>query len=282
VRFARSVLVAIAFAGSLALTGLAGSACTSQTGDRPVVAGAPPPGGKDKRIRELADPTLPDHAALVGTTQAVSGAVVIAVDTFDETLDGNGTGDVFVQDLGATIDTPYAGINLFAPTFNPGNLAVSPGDVLDMRGVYQENAQIPSTPPIVFPPGSLLVQLAQPTATFRYETAIPEPVLIPYEDLLDFEKGRRWVGMLVRVEKVPVLNDPLVAKSGRVSVDITPGPTPFVFCGPKPATTIVNALYPIDQIGLKKGQTVASVTGVVLFFCNLQLAPRSAADIQLR
>jgi len=258
------------------------SACGSQTGDPRVERGAPPPGGKDKRIRDVVDPTLPDHASLINTMQAVSGAVVIAVDTFDETKDGNGKGDVYVQDLDATKATPYAGINLFATTFSPGNLAVAPGDVLSMRGTYRETAVIPSKPPIVFPPPSLLVQLSQPIATFAYETGVPQPIDIDLADLADFEKGGRWVGMLVRITNVKALSDAFQAANGRASVDITPGPSPFVFCGPKPAATLVNALYPIEDLNLKAGQVVKSVTGVLLFFCNLQLAPRSAADIQLQ
>jgi hypothetical protein len=258
-------------------------ACSSQTGDPPVAKGAPPPGGKDKRIRDIVDPTLPDHASLVGTTQSVSGTVVIAVDTYDETRDGNGTGDVYVQDIGATAETPYSGINLFAPSFSPGNLKVSPGDVLDMRGTYQENTEIPSKPPIVFPPGSLLVQLSQPTATFRYETTVPRPVPIPLSDLASFETGRKWIGMLVTVTDVTAQKAPFIATNGRASVDITPtdGGT-FTFCGPNPPATLVNALYPIQDLKLTAGQKIKSITGVVLFFCNLQLAPRSADDIKLQ
>ena len=257
------------------------AACGSESGDPPSPAGAPPAGGKGKRIRELADPTLPGHETIVNTTQSVSGAVVIAVDTYDEQNDGKGTGDVYVEDIGATKDTPYAGINLFAPSFSPGNLAVSPGDVLDMRGTYQENALIPSKPPIVFPPGSLLVQLSQPNATFRYETTVPQPVDIDLADLADFQKGRRWIGMLVRVKNITALDDTFVATKGRATTDITPQPAAgFVFCGPNPAATLVNALYPTQSLNLKTGDKLKSVTGVVLFFCNLQLAPRSAADIE--
>lgn len=257
--------------------------CSARSGDPESNNGAPPPGGKDKRISDLVNPDKEGHVDLVGTTQAVSGAVVIAVDTFDETRDGKGRGDIFVQDLGATKETPYAGINLFAPTFSPGNLRVSPGDVLDMRGVYQENTFIPSKPnPIVFPEGTVLVQLAQPTATFRYETAVPEPVDIDIADLGDFSKGRQWIGMLVRVKDATILKAPFASANGRVSADLTPGPDAFTFCGPNPAATLVNSLYPIEDLKLTANQKVKSITGVVLFFCNIQLAPRSAADIQLQ
>jgi len=271
----------VRFASLLLVVGVLAAACGSESGDPHSVAVAPPPGGKDKRIREVVDPTIEGHETFVGATQAVSGAVVIAVDNYDEQADGKGTGDVYVQDIGATKETPYAGINLFAPTFSPGNLVVSPGDVVDMRGTYQENSQIPSKPPIVFPPGSLLVQLSQPRATFRYETAVPQPVDIDLADLADFQKGRRWIGMLVRIKNITALDDTFVATKGRATTDITPQPADgFVFCGPKPAATLVNALYPTQSLNLKKGDKLKSVTGVVLFFCNLQIAPRSAADIE--
>jgi hypothetical protein len=260
------------------------AACSSQTGDPPTANGVPNAGGKDLRIRDITDPSLPGHAERVSTTQAVSGAVVIAVDTFDETHDGKGIGAIYVQDIGATKETPYAGINLFAPSFNPGNLRVSPGDVLDMRGQYQENTRIPSTPPIIFAPGAVLSQLAQPISTFRYETRIPDPIDIDLADLTDFTKGRRWLGMLVRVKDVTAARDTFVATSGRASIDLQPlaqGAStacdgPF----PKPAQ-LVNDLLNLEPFNLKQGSKIKSITGVVGFFCSIKIAPRSQADIQL-
>lgn len=276
--------VRLASPSLFALALLCSAACSSQAGDPPTNGGVPPAGGKDKRIRDITDPGVPGHAELVSTTQSVSGAVVVAVDSFDETHDGKGVGSIFVQDIGATKDTPYAGINLFAPSFNPGNLRVSPGDVLDMRGQYQENTQIPSNPPIVFAPGAVLSQLAQPLSTFRYETRIPDPIDIDLADLTDFTKGRRWLGMLVRVTGVTAARDTYTAASGRASVDLQPQAAgalttcdaPF----PKPAQ-MVNDLMNLEPFGLKAGSKIKSITGVVGFFCSIKIAPRSPADIQL-
>lgn len=242
--------------------------------------GVPPVGGKDKRIRDVADPGVEGHADLVKTTQAVSGAIVIAVDSFDETQNGKSIGTIYVQDLGSK--EPYSGITLFAPTFNPGNLAVSPGDVLDMRGQYTETTTIGTT--VTFAPGSVLPQMSQPVATFRYETQVPEPVDIDINDLTDFAKGRRWIGMLVRVKNVTIEDDPYTGASGHTSVAVTPAipgsqnacEAPF----PKVAS-IVNDLIPLDDFGFKKGATVKSIVGVVGFFCSLKIAPRSKADVTL-
>ncbi|MDB4941220.1 MAG: hypothetical protein JWP97_754 [Labilithrix sp.] len=243
----------------------------------------PPPGGKAQRIRDIVDPNQPGHADKVGETQAVSGAIVIAVDTYDETADGKNAGDIFVQDLGATKDTPYAGINLFAPSFSPGNLKVSPGDVLDMTGQYQENTRIPSNPPIVFAPGAVLTQLSQPIATFRYETAVPEPIEVNAADLVDFPKAQRWLGMLIRVKNVTVSAAPYTSGSGRTSIDMATVPGGTTKCeAPFPkAWQMTNALMDLTPLGLKEGVQVKSLTGVLGFFCSVQLAPRSAADVQL-
>jgi hypothetical protein len=240
--------------------------------------GVPPVGGKDKRIRDVADPGLDGHADLVATTQAVSGAIVIAVDNFDETQNGKSVGTIYVQDLGSK--EPYSGITLFAPTFNPGNLAVSPGDVLDMRGQYTEAKTIGTT--VTFAPGSVLPQISKPVATFRYETQVPEPLDIDAADLADFAKGRRWMGMLVRVKNVTLQKDAAADSNGRVTVDLSQSAAgaakgcdaPF----PKPAS-MTNDLFDVSAMGLKQGTTLKSVTGVVGFFCNLKLAPRSPADI---
>jgi len=240
--------------------------------------GVPPVGGKDKRIRDVADPGVEGHADLVKTTQAVSGAVVIAVDSFDETQNGKGTGTIYVQDLGSK--EPYSGITLFAPTFNPGNLAVSPGDVLDLRGQYTEASTIGTT--VTFAPGSVLPQISQPVAKFRYETQVPEPLDIDINDLTDFTKGRRWLGMLVRVKDVTIEDKPFTGATGHTSVALTPAipgsqnacDAPF----PKVAT-IVNDQISLDEFAFKKGDKVKSIVGVVGFFCSLKIAPRFKTDI---
>jgi hypothetical protein len=278
----------VRLASSLLLIALACvSACSSSGGggDPHSNNGAPPPSGRDKKIRDVGDPGMPGHADLVSTSQPVSGAIVIAVDNFDETKNGKGTGTIYVQDIDATKDTPYAGISLFGPTFNPGNLSVSIGDVLDLRGDYTENQQIPSKPPVVFAPGAVLPQISQPVASFRYETTPAQPIDIDVNDLTDYTKGRRWMGMLVRVQNITVEDKPYTSGSGHTSISVTPVPqnaqtsceAPF----PKPAT-IVNDLVSLDSLmDKKKGDKIKSVVGVVGFFCSIKIAPRSLADIQL-
>lgn len=266
-------LACVGFIGLL--TGLV--ACDSRDGDPHSNQGVVPnPAGKDLRIRDVTNPELANHPKTLDSV-SVSGAAVVAVDTWDETGDGKSTGTIYVQDLGS--QEPYSGISLYAPTFVPGNLHVGAGDVLDLSGQYQENGNIGSA---VFPPGAVLAQLSRPTATFRFDGESTEPVDIDVEDLTTFETGRKWLGMLVRVHNV-TLEDTLSGSGGRLSAKMRPE-----FAGvakgcdaafPK-APTVVNELSDVGSLNIDRGTQVKSITGVVTFFCNIHLAPRTVADIE--
>lgn len=257
--------------------------CDSETGgDPPSTHGIPPAAGTDKRISDVTDPDRPDHASYLvsGAQTAISGASVLHVDTFDETGDGKSTGTIFVQDLGS--QKPYSGTSLFGPAFVPGNLRVGPGDVLDLNGQYSESAAIGSA---TFAPGAVLGQLFRPTATFRYEVSSPPPpVEIDVADLADFAKGRRWINMLVTVKNVKLYSDATAAKefNGRLSAELLPEPAGFQnACSapfPRPPT-LTNELFDLASLDMSSGTTIQSITGIVVFFCNIHLAPRSAADI---
>ena len=254
--------------------------CGSQDGDPHSNGGVPPAEGKDLRIRDITDPTS-DKKAQHLQQVSISGVRVIAVDHNDETKDGKSQGTIYVQDLSPDPKVGYAGTSLFAPEFIPGNLKVGPGDVLDMRGTYQQNQTLGTT--VTFPPGATLDQLARPVATFRYEDKPAQPVLIDVNDLSDYAKGRRWLNMLVKVENVEIQSPVIKGQSGRATAEITPGGTgaqiacedPF----PKPAT-ITNELTDLESLDLRAKTRVRSITGIVTFFCNLHLSPRSVEDVE--
>jgi hypothetical protein len=253
-----------------------GTACDSQEGDPPSPSVVPPPAGKDHRIHEIRDPASPTKAASESSVQ-ISGAVVVAVDRFDETGDGKSAGTIYVADLGS--QQPFSGISLFNPSFVPGNLRVGAGDALDLRGEYQENQDRP----ILFAPGAFLVQLANAVGTFRFDAKVPDPVEINVKDLETYETGRKWLNMLVTMKNVTVEADAFESK-GRMSYDVLPKSAdaqnsctaPF----PK-VPTLVNELTDLRPLGLKKGTVIKSLTGVVTFFCNIHIAPRDANDVVL-
>jgi hypothetical protein len=197
----------------------------------------------------------------------VSSAVVTAVDNFDETNDGKSRGTIWLQDVDKA--DGFAGISLFSPSFIPANLRLAPGDVVDLNGQYVEQKTIGST--VNFDP-AFLPQLVKPSVTFRYETKPPEPKVIPVTDLDTFATGRKWIGQLVTVQNVTVAGAPSTdtKKTGRITA---------AFTADKNSPVISNELTPIAENAFPAGTTFKSVTGVVTFFFNLKIAPRSAADL---
>lgn len=252
-------------------------------GDEGVKAGVPPAAGKDKRIRQIADPKSPDKANDLQDV-TVSGAVVVAVDQFDETANGKGAGTIYVQDLDATPESSaYSAISLFSPSFIPGNLRVNAGDVLDLHGTYQETKTI--GPTVTFAPGAPLPQLSRPIATFRFDAKVLPAHDIDINDLKKYETGRKWLNMLVRVKNVTVQRDAFSDGGGsRISAALLPGSTgekcdqPFEPEGKAPV--LVNELMDLNPLQIKKNTRLKSVTGIVTYFCNFHIAPRSPADIE--
>ena len=249
-------------------------------GDPGVNLGVPPPAGKDKRIREIAAPGSPAKANDLQDV-AVSGAVVVAVDQFDETNNGRSRGTIYVQDLDANNENAaYSAISLFAPSFIPGNLRVGAGDVLDLRGTYQETKTI--GPTVTFAPGAPLPQLSQPIATFRFDAKTLPPRDIDVNDLKEYTTGRKWLNMLVRVKDVTLQRDAFATQPGaRVSAALLSGGTGDACDAPFPkAPVLVNELMDLNPLQMKKDTRVKSITGIVTYFCNFHIAPRSPADIE--
>ncbi len=238
---------------------VASVACSQRPGDDPVPA-SPSVLGHGKRLRDVQQP----NAGYVGKEVLVTSAVVTAVDNFDETGDGKSRGTIWLQDV--DVASPYGGISLFAPSFQPANLRLAPGDVVDLDGQYVEQQTIGTT--VNFAP-FFLPQLVQPATTFRYETAVPAPVEIQLSDLNTFADGRKWNGMLVTIKNVTVEMAPIADKTGKRRT--------AAFTSDKNAPAISNELFEFPDFAA--GTTFKSITGIVTFFFNLKIAPRFAADM---
>jgi hypothetical protein len=195
----------------------------------------------------------------------VQRAVVVAIDNYDETRDGKARGAVYVQDVSS--NRPYAGVSLYRPTLLPSSATPAPGDVFQLvNGQYQENRTIGTT---VDFGEKYLPQIAYATGNFAFEYVPPPPALVSVADLSTWDSGKAYVGMLVKLENVSVprwTND----GKGRVTGALGAG---------RDAPAISNEL--IDVEAAAQGRTsFKSVTGVVTFFFNLKVAPRSAADFE--
>lgn len=249
---------------------LALAACGTESGDAHSDPGTPSAIGTGSRIRDIANPHLDTHPKNLSNV-TVTGASVLWTDTYDETSNGKSRGTVYVQDVGAT--DAYSGLSLYSPTFIPGDLRLAPGDVLDLVGQYQENDHIGSA---VFPVPQVLPQISKPVGTFRYEFDPPPPREVDVNDLDDYATGRQWLNMLVTVKNITLADDlddegtkASKAPTGRVTAHMTA----------KSSCKLVNELMPLAPGSMKAGTTLKSVTGVITYFFDLHLAPRTPDDI---
>ena len=267
-----------ALLGSLTL--LAIGACSSPSGDPAAIANVTPL-GHGLRIAQVSNPSAADHSKYLPPTPAstayptvhITGASFLTVDTFDETQDGKSRGSVYVQDVGSS--APYSGLSIFTPTWIPADLRVSPGDVLDFSGPYEELAKIGTA---IFPAGQILPQLAKPVGTFRYEYSVPTPTVIDASDLNTYAKGRQWLNMLVTAHDVTIdvfQNDMKGRITAKSSMDTTVN-----------GWAISNELIPIAAGDSATGMgdyparsTFKSVTGIVTWFYSFHIAPRSKDDL---
>lgn len=255
----------------VATAALAVACSDGEPGDLAKVPEQPPNVvGTGSRLSDLNDPEKPRPPQ--NGDVLVTGVSVVSVDTFDETNDGASAGNIYVQDLATAGPPPaYGGITLFDASFNPPALRVGPGDVVDVRGAYQEFAGPP--PPNNFADGETLPEIVGGSISLRFEYLPPEPFEISLEDLSSYATGRKWIGMLVRVTNITASEDGFKSGSGRYSIRLQ------VAGGTNP--TLTNALFDLEKAGvpLTAGAKYASVVGVVQYFFNFSIAPRSAADV---
>jgi hypothetical protein len=246
--------------------------------------------GKGDRLADLNDYAKKHPAD--GSTVIVTGVSVLALDEFDETHDGSSAGNIYVQDLPdphTGVTPPYGGVTLYNSSFSPPTLRIGAGDVVDVRGVYEEfpgpsSSKFecvepdPNNPPDGCLRYASLPEIVGGTVSLRFESKVLEPQTIPLSELGSYDTGRKWIGMLVRVENVTAHSDGYPSK-GRYSVRLDlAGVT-----DPKKLPTINNALLDLEATGIpfQQGTTYKSVTGVVQYFYNFAISPRSPADLEL-
>ena len=275
-----SPLVALAALAALAM-GCSGTA-SGGMGDAPATPLADPYGGGN-RVHEVVGPATWSNpndrdstSCKVPATVPVSitGATVIAVDRFDETGDG-ALGNIYVQD---SMDDrpPYSGVTVFAPSFAPPDLHLSPGDVADLLGDYQEFLG-PTSGPFSF--CHTLPEMGG-AMTFRFDTRPVTAKTIPITDLRSYDTARKWLGSLVRIENVTLVGTASPDSKNRCDVPIDVGGG--ISQGDQPKLS--NELFDLDCTAgtkLVAGAKLKSITGVLTYFYSFNIAPRSADDIIL-
>ncbi len=263
------------------LVALLAAGCSGGQGGDSVPRGSPSVTGTGYKIDKLTKPIITNPKYVPADVDLdVTGVSVLAVDDYDETKDGKSAGNIFVEDLvdpKATdnLSAGYHGVTVFGPSFNPPDLRVAPGDVVDMRGRIQAFTG-PATFP--FPAGQRLPEIVGGAISLRFEYNVPDPVTINVKDLADYQTGGKWIGMLVKVENVKIFTDGADDGKGRFSAKLDVGSG--VQLGNVP--TVTNSLFDLAGSGapMTAGTVYKSIVGVVEYFQNLSIAPRTAQDLK--
>jgi hypothetical protein len=139
--------------------------------------------------------------------------------------------------------------------------------VVDVTGQYEE---LVGPPTGAFGQCQTLPQLAG-TADLRFDRTVPPPVVITPADLSSYDRARQYLSMLVTVTNVVIAADG-VEKNGRYNAGV-------VIPGGGTTWQIDDELFDLPhQMPLHQGDTFTSVTGIVTYFYDFHLAPRSVAD----
>lgn len=242
--------------------------------------------GNGFTLAQLNDPSSKYYDPPPTKDLVVTGTSVVAVDTYDETQNGKSLGEIFVEDLAqreadgsikscADVTCPYSGMTLYGSAFSPPDLTVANGDVVDIHGRYDAFTG-PTTSP--FPAGEILPEISGGTVSLRFEYKPVAPVTIDLKDLTSYATGRKWIGMLVKIDNAKLIDKPTTS-SGRETVHLNVGSGVALNNVP----TLSNALYDLNQLNpqLASGQVYKSIVGVVEFFYTFSICPRSRADLTL-
>lgn len=220
-----------------------------------------------RRVRERA-PRLAEGAPL-----DVRAVTVTAIDAYDETRTGR-TGTIWAQEVTPVgpSDDRFApcpmlpdrsgrvcALSMFSPSFAPAGYRPGVGDLVDIvGGGYAEF--VCATCGSSFPDGNFLPQASYATLR-RVGVAPPHaPVPVTLDELN--AHFRELMGVLVVVEDVTASADP----------DPRFGELPLTG-----ALTLAPQLVPLT--GARRGTRWERVTGVVTYFYNPKLLPRTPADL---
>lgn len=167
--------------------------------------GGPDAGPSDAvTIFQIQDATRADHVS-AGATVSVVGAVVTAVDAFEERGEGMGhVGDVWIADPAGG---PFSGVQVYMPepVACAGHEALRPGDVVTVTGTLQEFA-VPSDESgrtVTQVVGSRAICTAAGDGIGPAARRIDDPA-----SLLDDATAAQWEGALLELVDVEATADP--------------------------------------------------------------------------
>jgi hypothetical protein len=217
-------------------------------------------------------PRYPEGAPV--TVRAVS---VTAIDRYDETQSGR-LGTIWAQEVSPPGDTAdrfapcpllpdrsgrVCAISMFSPGFSPTGYRPVEGDLVDISGgAYNEFVCATCGSP--FANGDFLPQVSSAVLVRAGVAPQAAPIPVTLDEIL--AHYRDLMGVLVTVENVTANTDPdarfgemTIAGSGRTGLSLAPQLTPIP--------------------GARAGTRWDRITGVVTYFYNPKLLPRSPSDL---
>jgi len=212
-----------------------------------------------------------DNCPSTCPTLDAKGVVVVGIDNYDETADGKSIGNIYVQDpiQSGPRGTPYSGLTLYDTQLIPTDLPLTPGDGVDVAGEYQP---FPGPAPSFFP--VLLPEMYKGSLTLSYESSEPDPVEITLSDLTDQQAGMAFVGRLVVMKDVTI--------SGAFTLPRHEAPIDGTASASGATLVMAGQLFYVDDpagFGAASGKHYSSVVGILNYFFNFKLCPRSPDDI---
>ncbi len=221
--------------------------------------------GSDTKIQ-----AIQDEAMTNGTAVTVKGVIVTAIDAY-----GGKTGDFWIQEPEGG---EFSGIHVFgAPLDQVAALAI--GDVVDVSGAEKDDFMYSE-----FDPGYAITELKPVsggvmTVTKTGANMVLEPQVVNAAEigaLSDYmarhAEWEKWEGVLIKIENVRATSSD--ACVGSMCTDATLHK--FEVTGD---VVIQSSLAAMPTPAVMQADCLASITGVLDYFFDYQLLPRTTAEI---
>ena len=235
-------------------------------------------GGSGSGVYTIQDVQNPSMAA--GTAVALTGVVVTVIDAY-----GQKTGDMWVEEPGGGM---YSGVHIYnAPLTTVASLAV--GDIVDVKGAekaeYAYSTDTTGRYLVELEPISGGTMTITKTGTATTMPPIAKVSALTIGQMTDVgSNGDRshawsaWEGVVIELDDVSALTAPKCITSAGVCKD--PTDAEFGMTGDADVESEI-AGFPMNgsAYAFASGDCLASVTGVVDYFFDYLILPRTTGDI---
>ncbi len=257
----------------VASLGLALFGCRSSTNGPDSPGGSDAPNGGTVTIQMIQDPMM-----AAGTQVAVAGVVVTAIDNFGGTV-----GNFWIEEPEGGPNSGvlvYHGDAATVATLNPGDIISLSGAVKDEFALTGSNADPTGRTDVELEP----VAGGTMTITKTGTGSVPAPAVVDalmYGQMSDADAQgpnfsaawKQWDGVLVTMTNVAALGAPKAFGS------TMPTPADDYSFGITGVAKVEGSLSDITMSGVARNTCLSSVTGIVDYFYDYLVLPRTSADL---